>query len=69
LVYVVPSEISVAINDPSLPWSPEVVNGTEIFLRADSEMDDVELDLRWNPPFQSKACKPSSLENSKIEKL
>jgi hypothetical protein len=25
--------------------------------------------LRWDPPFPSRACKPSSIENSKIEKL
>jgi hypothetical protein len=25
--------------------------------------------VRWDPPFPSRACKPSSLENSKIEKL
>jgi hypothetical protein len=25
--------------------------------------------LRWDPPFPSRVCKPSNLENSKIEKL
>jgi hypothetical protein len=25
--------------------------------------------IRWDPPFPSRACKPSSLENSKIEKM